>query len=727
MNTMKTLLYCIIALVFTISSANVIANDISSSLSVNTLLQLEFIPHTNRFAGVYWLPDYIEHNRGLGYGGRVNDSDAPSGITVKCSDYGKLSCSSPKIGVGSGSKPFLGSSMICFDSCKCPSVSNCNASFSYNQLPANAVTFSCNIIDASSCAISATKYKITACNDGYTRDLSGCGIRPCPKDFTAGLSKCPNSTDIYTTDGKSGAQICGKCTNGCSDTYIYDACPIGAICSEPCGGKYAVTNCKEGYKVGTDATLCVEKECISPYIAGVERCSNSWDSYSHNGKSGEKTCGKCTCTPTPDATGCTNGTTDVDNGCGGTYKKCNACTPKTDETNCTNGTTDGDNGCGGTYKICNPKAVETCEEKGYRPATFNIYGYHDCKLIDTTAGKCYQDCKVDCSQGYYLNTTCAKYEQVDNITTADDEQCTRCTGTCRSNVQRNYVDRFPEEYHVDTKGNFVFGSCKYGICFGKFMTTHDMINASDIPETVDGLTVCSIGNTSISKCHVNRIIYKDNSPKYIPSTSYAILDFSSLTNKRDFYMHPPKCAEDYRSSFGIPEFYASIITNNSATPTLVFNAKRLSSIKLVEYPKDLARGFENYNSFYPGDDGLSYEDYINAPRELNLRFVDTPGYISNYGIAYGNGNYKPDYEPELHINKLEVKGEYIQIINFKPIYINDLIIDGAKVDHGSVSPVYIKNLTMRNGALLYNGTLNGNSTNLHIENRVSISGDSVIR
>lgn len=270
-----------------------IQSDSSSLLLPQPLKQQH-----KKVAGVYWLPDYVENNNGFGYGDLVNEEDTPGITTQKCSDFGKVSCTPPKVGVGSGSKPIPGSNLTCFSSCTCSAKSNCDNTFTLTQPPANASSSSCQTIDASTCATSASKYKINSCNDGYILASSVCNIRPCPANFTAGLTQaqCPNITDIYSTDGKSGSQICGKCTSGCSDNYKYDTCPTGAICGEPCGGKYAVTSCKDGYDVSTiSSTPCTPSKCVSPYIAGVETCSNPSDTYSSKGKSGEKVCGYCSC------------------------------------------------------------------------------------------------------------------------------------------------------------------------------------------------------------------------------------------------------------------------------------------------------------------------------------------------------------------------------------------------------------------------------------------------
>ena len=66
----------------------------------------------------------------------------------------------------------------------------------------------------------------------------------------------------------------------------------------------------------------------------------------------------CRCTPLPSETGCTNGTTTGDDGCGGIRTICNTCTPKTDKYglySCPSSYVTDNDGCGGTYKYCPKK------------------------------------------------------------------------------------------------------------------------------------------------------------------------------------------------------------------------------------------------------------------------------------------------------------------------------------------------------------------------------------
>lgn len=89
----------------------------------------------------------------------------------------------------------------------------------------------------------------------------------------------------------------------------------------------------------------------------------------------------CSCTPLPSETNCPNGTTTVDDGCGGARTVCKKCTPIQDGYlySCPNSYVTDDNGCGGTYKHC---PLKRCGFRGY------LYGSGDCfKSIQSGYGK----------------------------------------------------------------------------------------------------------------------------------------------------------------------------------------------------------------------------------------------------------------------------------------------------------------------------------------------------
>ena len=89
----------------------------------------------------------------------------------------------------------------------------------------------------------------------------------------------------------------------------------------------------------------------------------------------------CSCTPLPSETNCPNGTTTVDDGCGGARTVCKKCTPIQDGYlySCPNSYVTSDNGCGGTYKHC---PLKRCDFRGY------LYGSGDCfKSIQSGYGK----------------------------------------------------------------------------------------------------------------------------------------------------------------------------------------------------------------------------------------------------------------------------------------------------------------------------------------------------
>ncbi len=97
-------------------------------------------------------------------------------------------------------------------------------------------------------------------------------------------------------------------------TYPLDNCPANGVCDKcPSGNKYVL------------------KECVSPYVlsGGSCVCSATVKLTYTNDKCVQTCNGNCvkkSCTPSPNQSGCTNGTMKCDNGCGSkTRVCCNAC------------------------------------------------------------------------------------------------------------------------------------------------------------------------------------------------------------------------------------------------------------------------------------------------------------------------------------------------------------------------------------------------------------------
>lgn len=283
---MKKLLYTLIALILMTSNLQAQSINLTGSNSAaNILLPLDNT-HTQKFAGVYWLPDYLKDN--ADYNERSNEGGKEEGNKT-CTSEGKVTCASPYKGVGNS---VIIGGQACYSSCTCQATSDCTPAFNLSSPPANAIYSSCSAIGAD-CVSSGGLYKIDSCKQGYQLSDSNCIIRTCTNGFTAGLVKCPNETDDYSTDGYSGVQVCGKCTDTCSADYQYETCPVGANCGASCGGKFKVESCQtnEGYQ-SADRT-CEVKLCAAGFTPGLSECTNNSDIYSHDGKSGGKVCGKC--------------------------------------------------------------------------------------------------------------------------------------------------------------------------------------------------------------------------------------------------------------------------------------------------------------------------------------------------------------------------------------------------------------------------------------------------
>lgn len=294
---MKKFIYILIALVLTTGNlASQSLNEPASNLTANIFLPLDDT-HTHQLAKVYWLPDYLSGNNG--YNDQTNDGGKGP---QTCASKGKKECLPPFKGVG---KHELVNESYCYMSCTCQDNTTCTSEFNFTSPPANAIYSSC--IEVNSNCSSDSRYKINSCKEGYELSNGNCVVRNCPSGFTAGLNNCPYITDRYETNGYSGSSICGKCTNTCSPDHKYETCPVGANCSESCGGKIKVEGCKNGYEPSSGASPCEASKCPNPYVAGVTQCANSWDLYTQNGYSGEQVCGLCSCT----ATDCSAFTSDT--------------------------------------------------------------------------------------------------------------------------------------------------------------------------------------------------------------------------------------------------------------------------------------------------------------------------------------------------------------------------------------------------------------------------------
>ncbi len=177
--------------------------------------------------------------------------------------------------------------------------------------------------------------------------------------------------------------------------YPLSSCPANGVCTKcPVGKKYLLKNCNSPYvKVGDS--------CSCPLISVTLQYSNDKCLQTCDGK-----CIKKSCTPSPNQSGCTNGTKKCDNGCGSkTRVCCNACkdlvTTKPNNSSYTyTSCTDGD----GSKQI---KNGWQCDNGYYKVGSVceKICNTNPCSgytLTSCPVGKLCSECSVvnsDCSSG----------------------------------------------------------------------------------------------------------------------------------------------------------------------------------------------------------------------------------------------------------------------------------------------------------------------------------------
>ena len=352
-----------------------------------------------KVAGVYWLPDYLENN--LDFSDR---QDSVNCDNPKESDYNPNHPACKKIddreceGLGY----------------KIPSFVSDWSKYTYTEfLAANRVRCYKNFLCKDNFSKSSCPqwYQLAgnSCRDTRGTFYERCDPKPCPATYTAGVTSCsPAAGYNYSSNGYSGAQICGRCdAKACASGSVSSSCGNGYTAqangaysgSSPCYN--CVANACSGYgakKEGsgwncTDTCLsgsttkykCVAKVCAEGSLS-LNCDSVNYDTVNTSSYSGDSVCRKCdpkpcptskdctygcktwdisrqamcgkictecnTCTPKAAATGCSYGTESCTNGCGGTTTCCKGCTPYASETGCSYGTESCSNGCGGTRTCC---------------------------------------------------------------------------------------------------------------------------------------------------------------------------------------------------------------------------------------------------------------------------------------------------------------------------------------------------------------------------------------
>ena len=152
------------------------------------------------------------------------------------------------------------------------------------------------------------------CPDGYLVNSAGKCVKPvCAKDGDcANGNKCDNAGKSTATctpcdEGETctctGGMIAdgkGGCKFGC-EFASESACKSGTANCSNCAltaGCYVCTGCGNGYQI--DGSSCSPKKCPDGYATDVSCDTSKGYTYSTNGYSGGKVCGKCVAAACPD-------------------------------------------------------------------------------------------------------------------------------------------------------------------------------------------------------------------------------------------------------------------------------------------------------------------------------------------------------------------------------------------------------------------------------------------
>ena len=252
----------------------------------------------------------------------------------------------------------------------------------------------------------------------------------CPDVFSYSCPS-PYRGDNRVDDPSSGFSSCDGLWVACCDT----TCPSGTSPVDPggCGG-YTYNDCGdvcyypyvECCYPSSDETgcSCGTYEC-SDGCGGMRTCCSTCpepeettpeDSSSSSGGGSNDTC-----TPSADETGCSYDTENCDDGCGGTRKCCAACSPAADATGCEYGSEDCDDGCGGTRTCCKsaPDCTPSTDETGCE------YGTEDCDGGCGGTRQCCKACTPSADETGCTNGT----EDCDNGCGGTRKCCKACLGS----------------------------------------------------------------------------------------------------------------------------------------------------------------------------------------------------------------------------------------------------------------------------------------------------------
>ena len=300
------------------SAAVLLFTSANAALDLHTPVLLDNNNHTHntpstqksapylKVAGVYWLPDYLEKN--LDFNNQTQGGGEKPKVDPTCNNLGYAVPSF----VTDWSK-YTYTEFLAANRVRCYKNFLCKDNFSKSSCP--------------------QWYQLAgnSCRDTRGTLYERCDPKPCPSSYTAGVGSCsPAAGYDYSSNGYSGAKICGRCLakacppntatsladkagyvktatssySGSSVCYQYTAAPCTGYGAKKEGSGW---NCSDTCLSGTTTKYkCVAKACaegsLSPNCDSVNYNTVNTSSYS-----GDSVCKKCTLIPCPASKDCTYG------------------------------------------------------------------------------------------------------------------------------------------------------------------------------------------------------------------------------------------------------------------------------------------------------------------------------------------------------------------------------------------------------------------------------------
>ena len=309
---------------------------------------------------------------------------------------------------------------------------SCGANYNatYKTSGSDGSCYSCSL---KSCSAINSSYR-TSCGSGYTANSTGvsgsdgacvtCSAISgyCTSDNQcASNQRCSNNRCVavscstcYEAKNHSCSKISRCCTSN-RECASYEKCVNNSCTVKTCAEQGYSTSCPSGYtknsaSSGADGACytCTASACPSGYSTSTTSCSGAY-SFSTNGKSGSKDCGKCVACQKGSQCGCPSGKVADGNGnCISTARKCSEINSSYYVPTSTSGNFiyTGDTGSDG-------KCAKLCSGSG---SNYQI-NHEWCLSCPSNNGCLHSDvagthkCCTSCNSGYYMsgsNNACYK-------------------------------------------------------------------------------------------------------------------------------------------------------------------------------------------------------------------------------------------------------------------------------------------------------------------------------